>query len=511
MLNGEVPYRDFWDLYGPAQFWTLAALYKLFGVSLLTERVSDAFIRAMIALFSYLVARRLVSQPLASVAWVLSLAWLWVVGFYGFYGFPLLPAVLFVLISAYFFIAFLSEPAKISLLFLAGFAAGVSACFRHDIGACPMIAEGALLLVQNFKSSDAGISEHGAPASGFTKNLCSYCAGVALVGVPVASYLLWKVPVSDLWEQFFVYPITVYPSMMHLPYPSILDPFRCLIDHLHDSPMLYFTGLFVYTIPFYFPVFMMGIATIFLIRSWLMERHSCSNYWDSKRLSILFLVILTGLGLIKCLVRPHHVNLIHVIVLSLILSVAILHGFAGTHRITMIFVILLLISMAVYPLTTIHIDLLEAFHQRANGPARAWNYRIASDQAAAIDFIQKHVPENQKIFVGNGRHDQVSINDTMFYFLADRPSATKFDLMAPGQVTTAEVQNRIIRELIDNQVQYVVLVTKWDNGKATNKSSESTGIKLLDDFLSAEYAEVVKFGGYTIRKKIAGNTSFTLK
>jgi hypothetical protein len=508
VLNGEVPYRDFWNLYGPAQFWILAALYKIFGVSLLTERVWDIFVRAMICLFTYLVARRLVSQPLAILAWVLSIAWLWVVGFYGF---PLFPALLFVLMNAYFFIDFLSEPARTGLLFLAGFAIGISACFRHDIGAYAFLAEGVMLLVLNYTAPNEDTSRHRSPVSGFMTNLGLYCAGVALAGLPGVSYLLWKVPVSDLWEQFFIYPLTVYPSVRYLPYPSILEPFKGLIGNLNGSPMLYFFGPFVDDIPFYFPFFISGTAATILIRSWRVERHSGTNYWDHERLCILFLVILSSMEFVKCFLRPCRVNLTQVIVLSLILGVTILHGLARAHRKMMICVSLSLVAMAVYLPGAVDIDMGQRFPQTDHSPARACKFIIPSDQAAAIEFIQEHVPKDRKIFVGTGRHDKIYINDVMFYFLAERSCATKFDILAPRQATTAEVQNRIINELIDNAVQYVVLVSTWDNVHEPNRGSESSEIKLLDNFLSTEYAEVAKFGCYTIRKKIAGTVASTSK
>ena len=275
------------------------------------------------------------------------------------------------------------------------------------------------------------------------------------------SYLLWKVPVSDLWEQFLIYPVTIYPSMRHLSYPSILEPVRIFIKYLNETPMQYFWAPFVYTVPFYFHFFILGAAAFVLAKSWLMERDSGSNYWDCKRLSILFLVILTGLEFIKSLLRPSYGTLIHVIVLSLILSVVLLDGFIkNTGKATRFFVGLSLVLMAVNPLFAIVIDAHEQFPAGGNGPERAWDYIIPPDEAAAIKFIQKNVQVDQKIFVGNGRHDKIFANDAMFYFLAERRCATKFDLMAPGQATTAEVQNQIIRELVGNRVEYVVLVTK---------------------------------------------------
>ena len=39
MLHGAIPNRDFLHLYGPGSLWALAGVFKVFGVSLLTERL----------------------------------------------------------------------------------------------------------------------------------------------------------------------------------------------------------------------------------------------------------------------------------------------------------------------------------------------------------------------------------------------------------------------------------------------------------------------------------------
>ena len=39
VLKGFVPHRDFLHLYGPGDLWLLAAVYKVFGVSLASERI----------------------------------------------------------------------------------------------------------------------------------------------------------------------------------------------------------------------------------------------------------------------------------------------------------------------------------------------------------------------------------------------------------------------------------------------------------------------------------------
>src|SRR6476659_3309660 len=38
VLGGDLPYRDFWTVYGPGQYYLLAGIFKVFGTSLLVAR-----------------------------------------------------------------------------------------------------------------------------------------------------------------------------------------------------------------------------------------------------------------------------------------------------------------------------------------------------------------------------------------------------------------------------------------------------------------------------------------
>src|SRR5215471_8412965 len=49
ILWGDIPYKDFWNPYGPGQFWVLATLFKFFGSSIEVERAWDTFVRAALA------------------------------------------------------------------------------------------------------------------------------------------------------------------------------------------------------------------------------------------------------------------------------------------------------------------------------------------------------------------------------------------------------------------------------------------------------------------------------
>src|SRR5580704_15170186 len=49
VLHGQLPYRDFWTMYGPAQFYVLAAFFKVLGISVWVGRLYDALVRAGLA------------------------------------------------------------------------------------------------------------------------------------------------------------------------------------------------------------------------------------------------------------------------------------------------------------------------------------------------------------------------------------------------------------------------------------------------------------------------------
>ena len=48
VVAGQVPYRDFYFIYGPAEIYILAGLFKLFGPSLLAERLFDLLIQGLV-------------------------------------------------------------------------------------------------------------------------------------------------------------------------------------------------------------------------------------------------------------------------------------------------------------------------------------------------------------------------------------------------------------------------------------------------------------------------------
>jgi 4-amino-4-deoxy-L-arabinose transferase-like glycosyltransferase len=72
VLDGQVPYRDFFSFYTPGSFYFLAAPFRVFGNSFLVARMSLALIGASCSVVTYVLARRVCSRAISVLAAVLA-------------------------------------------------------------------------------------------------------------------------------------------------------------------------------------------------------------------------------------------------------------------------------------------------------------------------------------------------------------------------------------------------------------------------------------------------------
>ena len=125
---------------------------------------------------------------------------------------------------------------------------------------------------------------------------------------------------------------------------------------------------------------------------------------------------------------------------------------------------------------------------------RAGCVSVQPDQAKAVQFVRNLVPHGEKIYLGAGRHDTLFSGDLLFYFLADRHSATKYQEMIPRFTTTLPIQRRIVEDLKRARVRCIVLYS----GFSPNARAESTTVTYLDDFIRANFRIVQQSGEYAI-------------
>ena len=64
-----------------------------------------------------------------------------------------------------------------------------------------------------------------------------------------------------------------------------------------------------------------------------------------------------------------------------------------------------------------------------------------------VRYVRARVGPGEPVFVANPRYDLVKVGNPLVYVLLDRPNPTRYDVMQPGVVTTAEVQREIVADL----------------------------------------------------------------
>ena len=117
----------------------------------------------------------------------------------------------------------------------------------------------------------------------------------------------------------------------------------------------------------------------------------------------------------------------------------------------------------------------------------------------AVHAVQARVPPGRPIYVATRRSDLVTSGDPLFYVLADRRNPTRYDIQAPGVITSAPVQREIVRDLERARPRVVVRFTSPVTAvREPNRAGESTGVTILDDYLARAYRRAARFGPYVI-------------
>lgn len=296
-------------------------------------------------------------------------------------------------------------------------------------------------------------------------------------------FLSLFVSYREIVFDLITYPLTIYPKERFLP---IFGPY--------DN----FLTAFLFYIPFlvYILVFIIAIR-----RSWkVQDRKQKVFLWEVTLFYILGLAFL-----LKGLSRIDVGHLLPYAVTALILGSILvnqLEKFSKKRFFVEFYVLWFFVTLAAVLLPYWLLTVNQFFQQECLPILRrAPCISVSSDQIQAIKFVQNKTRGDEKIFVGNIRHDKMVANDVMFYFLADRQSATKYYELSPGFSNTVWVQNQIVDELKNNSVNYVVLFSGFDRWVESNNSSVSSGVFLLDNFIKENYETIQVYGSYTILHK----------
>ena len=383
VMDGELPYRDFYALYAPGQFYTMAGLFRVFGLSLSVSRGFDVLLRLLLAVLVYLLARKLMSEKWALVPAVLAILTL---GTCANFGYAMFPALVFSLLSALCLLEFIAGKRPAWLL-AAGLATGVAEIYRQDVGFYTLACLSFVLLLYSFVHAPERRWRH------ILRWKLLYLAGVGLVVIPVVLYFIANGSARDFWLDLFVFPATILHGVRSTPYPSFFPS---------PLPLSNLRGVAGGWIRFYGPpilAFWVLIQTAFAWRANRQSKRSEVRLYGTVVLAILSLLLFA-----QAWSRNDPVHLIPMTIPAFILAVQMLAGYKVWRRPLLAkaaagFVIAILAS--VYVVTPLKKwAAAKSIYSLAGCPSpngRAGCVSIEPDQAQAIRFVRNHISRGDNL------------------------------------------------------------------------------------------------------------------
>ncbi|HEY7436450.1 MAG TPA: hypothetical protein VIE41_15020 [Methylomirabilota bacterium] len=477
ILVGDLPYRDFWTMYAPGQFFLLAGLFKLFGPSLAVERVTTAVAMFGTSVVAYVIARQLgLSSRMALLP-----AGLWTIVMGGILATVLsvgvFPALLGGFASSALLLRYLDTRDR-GLLIASGVLLGVCALFRQDFGAYFLVAQWATVALVRPPSAARVLGLHSAAIAG----------PVAVAG---AILLLIGIPGSRIIGDVVVFPVTSYSRIRGLPLPPLIPDPRALVG-ADPGPWLI---LLRDSLRFYFPVIVLPLVAAVLVADRRRGRLA-----DSAPVLLVAAADLTLLGYAWSRAdRAHAVPawLPALLLLAWLLARAWQLRARRTRAAFLALGAAWILAFIAPPLLAKADRLLRPASEGevVFDPPRAGGIIAGPEYAAlraTVRYVQTVVPPGERIFVGNEYHDSIVLNDMLFYFLADRHSATRYHELAPGVATTEPIQLEIIRDIERRGVRHIVL------RRNPGYQPDPHGSPRLDRFIRDHFSVVQTFGHYTV-------------
>jgi hypothetical protein len=183
VLNGEVPYRDFYKIQTPGILLLNAGLFKVWGTSWISAASGVLVFKILTITLMFVIARRISSWKVAVVSAGLALVWLAPGG--PFRPAPIQYEMLFIMAAIYCALRWL-ESRRRAFLFVAGFSVGMVAVFKQNVGVYAAIA----LLLSIVVNAGVSQCEETRKPRAITFSVIAAMAGVA---IPLLGLLLYLI------------------------------------------------------------------------------------------------------------------------------------------------------------------------------------------------------------------------------------------------------------------------------------------------------------------------------
>jgi hypothetical protein len=503
---GQIPHRDFYFIYGPAEIYILAGLFKIFGPSLLAERLFDLLIKALVVTTVYAIASSYCRRSIALFVSVVTALWLFGLNEYGL---AITPVSLLNLIGSVLILPAFRGRVSIRRMLAAGGVAGTASLFRYDTGVALLGIHACVLAIA------VCLRTRGLPnrLRAFATIFWPYLVGFAALTVIPALYYLSVAPVAPLLQDIVLFPHRYYFRGRNLPFPEI-------------------SWRGIENLGIYLPLAIAALSLYVLI-----DRRSRSAETGEARVEgvtreqewqgflITFGLLLVVMYL-KGVVRVAPIQMYLAIVPSLLMiAVLFQHQAAFPRAIRISIGCLMWLSLIAATWSALHLIRLEyldhdsvaqkvlpfARYTSPDTPAgwcetknpltAGFCFLPEDERIRAIEFITSHTLPGQSLYSGLSKHDRIFANDNLFYFATQRLPATRWSHFDPDLQNRYEIQVQMVRELQQNAPPYIALDSEFDLVQEPNDSSKSSGVMLLDNYIQEKYQLSETFGKMSVWRR----------
>ncbi len=445
IAGGQVPYRDFWWFYPPGQPYLLAGLRELFGESLLPWRVLRVLADATVATLAYALARRAAGTGWSLAAWAAALLAM---------AYPSGPHPFPIALACCLGALLLFEERPVA----AGVLVGVAAAWRVEFAAFAGL--GILLGRGGWRFAAAALGT----------------GAVLYAPVVIAAGL------EPSWDLLVDYPLTDFRDYQTLPFPLSYE------GPLNTSGVSGFvTDSLEPILLFYLPLaLVLGLAGA---AATLVRRLS--------PLTIATGVLALG-ALAYLLVRT---DLFHTAPLAVLVAILAAWSISASRA----FPALLAAAALIYAIA-------EGLDRRSLVAREdtvalelpvADGVRVPPRRAAELEQLVARLPPGP-LYVATRRSDLVTSGFPLLYVLAQRDNPTRYDIPAPGVVTSEPVQREIVADLERAKPRAVV---RWLDPVTAlpeeNAAGRSSGVTVLDDYLARAYRPAGRVGSFLLLERRA--------
>jgi hypothetical protein len=500
VVAGQVPHQDFYFIYGPAEIYILAGLFKVLGPSLLLERLFDLLIKALLVTSVYAIVSSYCRRSIAVYVSLVTLLWLFGLSEFGL---AITPVSLLNLVGSALLLPVFAGRVSTRRMLAAGAVSGAASLFRYDTGIALLGIHFCVIAIAVYLRSD-GMANR---LRTFVSTFSPYVLGFALLTVPPALYYFSVASPAPLFHDIILFPSKYYPRGRGLPFPP-----------------LSLKGL--ENLGIYLPLAIAGISICALIERRLEADHNAPSNMENaaRRDWVGFLItfgLLLGVMYLKGLVRVALVQMYLALIPSLLL-IAVLFEHRSAFSRPMRIAIGLLLWLSLVPATwsALHEVRLEqlqrsslvsligsvpagtvAWCNNTNPLTEGYCFLPEADRIHAIEFIRTHTQRGQTLYVGVSHHDRIVANDNVVYFATQRLPATHWSHFDPDLQNRNDIQTQMIHELERSKPPYIVLDSEFDLVREPNDSAKSSGVTLLDDYIHNNYQPSDTFGTMAIWRR----------